>query len=149
MATFTEDPPTTGFDALAYGELIHLARTATSHEQAWLALEAAHVVGQRHLRPHLETHTLMLGLALRTRDWAEAAGQLFRLVLVPLGHVTGRLPLGNPGRATVSAFRPLPVRPELVALIKQAGAGGLTSSDPEPPIRPERARTQGSRSRGA
>lgn len=129
MATFTEGTPTNGFDALAYGELIRLARTARSPEQAWLALEAAHVVGQRHLKLHLETHALMLGLALRTRDWAEAAGQLFRLVLVPLGHVTGRLPLGNPGRSTVSAFRPLPVRPELIALIKQARARRFASAD--------------------
>ena len=129
MDTFTEGTPTTGFDALAYGELIRLASTARSHEQAWLALEAAHVVGQRHLKPHLKTHALMLGLAMRTRDWTEAAGQLFRLALVPLGHVTGRLPLGNPGRSTVSAFRPLPVRPELIALIKQARARRLTSAD--------------------
>ena len=129
MATFTEGTPTTGFDALAYGELIRLASTARSHEQAWLALEAAHVVGQRHLKPHVETHALMLGLALRTTDWTEVAGQLFRLALVPLGHVTGRLPLGNPGRSTVSAFRPLPIRPELIALIKRARAGRFASAD--------------------
>ena len=129
MATFIERPPTTGFDAQAYAELVRLARTTRLHEQAWLALEAAHVVGQRQLKPHLETHALMLGLALRTRDWTEAAGQLFRLVLVPLGHVTGRLPMGNPGRSTVSAFRPLPVRPELIALIKQARARRFASAD--------------------
>jgi hypothetical protein len=39
---------------------------------------------------------------------------------VPLGHLSGRLPLGNPGRATVSAFEPLPVRPELAELITRA-----------------------------
>jgi hypothetical protein len=129
MATFTEKPSAAVFDALAYAELIRQAGAASSPEQAWLALEAAHVLGQRHLKPHLETHALMLGLAMRTRDWAEAAGQLFRLALVPLGHVTGRLPLGNPGRSTVSAFRPLPVRPELSALIKQARAAGNMTTD--------------------
>ena len=65
-------------------------------------------------------HNLMLGLSLRTRDWSEAAGQVLRLALVPLGHLSGRLPLGNPGRATVSAFEPLPVRPELAILIARA-----------------------------
>ena len=127
MATFTEGPPTVGFDAAVYAELIRLAKTASLHEQAWLALEAAHVMGQRHLRPHLETHARMLGLAVRTKDWVEVAEQLFRLALVPLGHVTGRLPLGNPGRSTVSAFQPLPIRPELIALIKQARAVRSTS----------------------
>ena len=129
MATFTESPPTKGYDAFVHAELTCLARTVQLPGQAWLALEAAHVVGQRYLKPHLETHALMLGLALRTRDWAEAAGQLLRLVLVPLGHVSGRLPLGNPGRSTVSAFRPLPVRPELIALIKQARARRFASAD--------------------
>jgi hypothetical protein len=128
MATFTEKPSITVFDALAYAELIRQASIARSSAQAWLALEAAHVMGQRHLKPHVETHVLMLGLALRTRDWAEAAGQLFRLALVPLGHLTGRLPLGNPGRSTVSAFRPLPVRPELSAMIQQARAAGTTTT---------------------
>ena len=93
---------------------------AGSTEQAWLYLEAAHVVGQRHLKPHLQTHALMLGLAWRTRDWPEAAGQVLRLALVPLGNLSGRLPLGNPGRSTVSAFEPLPVRQELAELIAQA-----------------------------
>jgi hypothetical protein len=37
--------------------------------------------------------------------------------------LSGRLPLGNPGRATVSAFEPMPVRPELLALIEQARGG--------------------------
>lgn len=132
MATFTEHGSNSDFDALVYAELIRrgkAARVADLQEQAWLALEAAHVVGQRQVKPHLETHALMLGLAVRTHDWAEAAGQLLRLALVPLGHLTGRLPLGNPGRATVSAFKPLPVRPELNALIEQARAAGFASGD--------------------
>ena len=41
----------------------------------------------------------MLALAARERDVRETAGQLFRILLVPLGHLSGRLPLGNPGRA--------------------------------------------------
>ena len=47
----------------------------------------------------------------------QLASAAIRLALAPLGHLSGRLPLGNPGRATVSAFAPLPVRPELAALI--------------------------------
>ncbi|MDO8906253.1 DUF3703 domain-containing protein [Hydrogenophaga sp.] len=132
MAMFTEHPSTASFDVPVFAELIHRAKTARDADlqaQAWLALEAAHVVGQRHFGPHVESHVLMLGLAVRTMDWPEAAGQLFRLALVPLGHLTGRLPLGNPGRSTVSAFKPLPVRPELNALIEQARAAGFASGD--------------------
>ena len=120
MGTFTEQQTGHQFNHAAFAHLISEAQAASSTEQAWLHLEAAHVVGQLFFRPHLLTHAHMLRLSFRTRDWPEVAGQLVRLALVPLGHLSGRLPLGNPGRATVSALKPLPVRPELAALIAQA-----------------------------
>jgi hypothetical protein len=120
MATSTEPSSNRRFDGAAYAQLIQSAKNADSVDQAWLYLEAAHVVGQLHIRPHLQTHAQMFNLSVRTRDWPEAMGQLFRLALVPLGHLSGRLPLGNPGRSTVSAFVPLPVRPELAELIARA-----------------------------
>lgn len=107
------------FDHLTYVRLIQGAKDAGSVSQAWLYLEAAHLVGQLHIKPHFETHVQMLRLSVRTRDWPEAGGQLLRLALVPLGNLSGRLPLGNPGRATASAFESLPVRPELAKLIAQ------------------------------
>lgn len=120
MATSTEPSGDHRFDDATHAQLIQGAKAAASTEQAWLYLEAAHVVGQLHPKPHLQTHAQMLNLSLRTRDWPEAAGQVLRLALVPLGHLSGRLPLGNPGRSTVSAFQPLPVRPELAELIDRA-----------------------------
>src|SRR3546814_19744266 len=44
------------------------------------------------------------GLCGGAADWREAAGQATRLFLIPLGSFTGRLPIGNSGRAHVSAF---------------------------------------------
>lgn len=125
MDTLTEPLLGQQFDNATYVRLIQGARFAASTELTWLHLEAAHVVGQLHFKPHLQTHAEMLRLSLRTRDWSEAAGQLLRLALVPLGHLSGRLPLGNPGRATVGAFKTLPVRPELAALIKAAREQGV------------------------
>ena len=95
------------------------AKEAGSVDRAWLYLEAAHVLGQLHIKPHAQTHALMLTLAWRTRDWCETAGQLFRLLLMPLGHLIGRLPIGNPGRSSVSVFEPVPLRLELAELIVQ------------------------------
>ncbi|MDD3785542.1 MAG: DUF3703 domain-containing protein [Hydrogenophaga sp.] len=86
--------------------------------QAWHLLEALHVLGQTRLVPHARTHGLMLSLAWRTRNLAEVNGQLLRLLLVPLGHLLGRLPLGNTGRSHVGAFRPMQVAPELLATIR-------------------------------
>ncbi|PKO63167.1 MAG: hypothetical protein CVU24_00595 [Betaproteobacteria bacterium HGW-Betaproteobacteria-18] len=87
--------------------------------QRWLLLEAAHVLGQTRLRPHLVTHAQMLALGWETRDGREVLGQLLRLLLVPLGHLTGRLPLGNAGRSNISAFQTMPIREDIAALIEQ------------------------------
>ena len=75
-----------------------------SVEDRWEWLMAAHIVGQLDFKLHVHSHSVMLLYAAQTRDWPEAAGQLFRLALVPLGHAIGRLPAGNIGRATVNAF---------------------------------------------
>jgi hypothetical protein len=118
--------PPADFDRPTFRALIARADHAASNEEAWLCLEAAHIVGQLFFRPHMETHLLMLRRALRTGDVGESAGQIMRLTLALPGHLTGRLPLGNPGRATVNAFTALPVRPELAALIDEARAAAFS-----------------------
>ena len=67
--------------------------------------------------PHVRSHLDMLGLAMRTKDRAEIAGQLFRVVVAGPGSATGRSPVGNTGRADVSATMPMPVPDELAALL--------------------------------
>lgn len=113
-----------------YQELIARFAATPPQDRAaqWRWLEAAHVVGQTDLRLHWHSHRTMLALAVATRNWPEAAGQVFRLALVPLGHALGRLPAGNIGRATVSAFRPMPVTSPVRELIAQARRSALASS---------------------
>lgn len=127
MATPTEPitaPP--GFDPVVYARLLQRFSSLpdTAQRDRWLLLEAAHVVGQTRFLPHLETHWLMLGQAWRSRDAREMAGQVLRLLLVPPGHLTGRLPIGNPGRAYISAFRPMAVRADIAELIEAAARAG-------------------------
>lgn len=86
----------------------------------WHWLEAAHVLGQTRLSLHWRSHTAMLRYALQQRDLREAAGQLLRLALVPLGHALARLPMGNIGRARVSAFAPMAPRTDITPLIDEA-----------------------------
>ena len=62
----------------------------------------------------------MLVLACRTRDVREVAGQLYRTALAGPGSATGRIPLGNTGRARVSAFTPMPVPADLAAVLDAA-----------------------------
>lgn len=116
----TETTASVAFDPDTFERLhqAHLGVHRSDLAQAWHLLEAMHVLGQTRLVAHARTHVLMLALAWRTRDLAELNGQLLRLLLVPLGHLLGRLPLGNTGRANVGAFRPMPVAPELLATIR-------------------------------
>ncbi|MEJ5977593.1 DUF3703 domain-containing protein [Novosphingobium sp. PS1R-30] len=82
---------------------------------AWESLEHAHILAQPRLGAHLRVHFAMLGFSITQRDPVEAAGQVLRLLLAPLGAATGRVPTGNIGRSNVSAFAPMAVPPGLQA----------------------------------
>ena len=58
----------------------------------------------------------------KLRDLREAGGQVLRLALVPLGHALTRLPIGNTGRARVSALAPMGPQPHIKRLIDGAMA---------------------------
>jgi hypothetical protein len=84
---------------------------------AFALLERAHVLGQRDFGRHVMVHLSMLRVAWTMKDTREVRGQLLRLFLVPLGHLTGRLPAGNTGGSNVSAFAPMAIPPELARLL--------------------------------
>lgn len=96
------------------------ARSALDWDKAWSALERAHIVSQPYLGPHLASHWTMFRFAIEQHDWREVVGQIFRLMLVPLGSLTGRIPIGNTGRSTVSAFKVMPIPDDLLAKIEDA-----------------------------
>jgi len=90
-------------------------------EAAWGLLEDAHVLSQPWIRPHIRVHIAMLSLGWSQRDRAEVVGQLGRLIVAGPGSAMGRYPAGNIGRATVSAFEPMPIRDDLSQLLDHAG----------------------------
>jgi hypothetical protein len=89
------------------------ARLAGNTNSAWRALEQAHIVSQPHLGLHCAIHRAMLEFAVALRDWREVTGQVVRLILAPLGALTGRIPVGNTGRSNVSAFQPMAIPDDL------------------------------------
>ncbi len=105
----------------------------TADVQCGLRLEAAHVVGQTVFELHCQVHMAMLRMAWRQRNLKEIAGQLMRLGLVPLGHLTGRLPLGNTGRSDVSAFKPMQPSAAVAWLIAAAHKADREAIDSPPP----------------
>ena len=108
-------------------ELARTVRAELAHvQQAWREdrlsdafdhAERAHILGQRYLIPHAQTHWWMLRIGWRRRDGREVTGQLLRIIAVFPGFVTGWIPKGNTGGANVSALRPMPVPDDLKSLV--------------------------------
>ncbi|MFN2427765.1 MAG: DUF3703 domain-containing protein [Candidatus Binatia bacterium] len=87
---------------------------------AWRSLERSHILSQRWTLPHLRSHFAMLGLAWRSGDAREMAGQGLRLLFAAPGSLLGRAPLGNTGRSNVGIFTPMALPPELENLLSGA-----------------------------
>jgi len=85
--------------------------------QAFALLERAHVLGQKRVVPHVQSHWWMLKVGLQRRDAGEVRGQLLRL---PAAILMSRLwvPLGNTGGANVSPLQPLPIADDLRELME-------------------------------
>ena len=71
---------------------------------AFVALERAHILGQRYLIPHIHTHLLMLRIGLKQRDIREIFGQLLRIITTVPGYFFGWVPKGNTGGSNISAL---------------------------------------------
>ncbi|MDB5839067.1 MAG: hypothetical protein JWQ23_1019 [Herminiimonas sp.] len=77
--------------------------------QAFGHLERAHVLGQRYVVPHMESHWSMLKIGLRRRSATQVWGQALRLFLGAVGSAVGIVPIGNTGGTDVSMFKRLPI----------------------------------------
>lgn len=109
----------------AYWAEVNQAQQARRQQQwsdAWTSLERAHILGQSQFILHLHSHWLMLKLATEQSNWTEIRGQLLRLCLTPIGHLTGRLPLGNPGTSHYPVLSPKAVPEDLQALLSDTKA---------------------------
>ena len=69
---------------------------------------------------HVRVHWQMLRWAWRHRDAREFFGQLLRIRGAATKTFIGLVPAGNTGGANVSAVRPMPLDPELAAIIETA-----------------------------
>lgn len=88
-------------------------------EAAWRWLERAHILTQKRPLLHARSHWRMFTLGWLTGDYREAAGQLPR-ILAALLFSRLWVPLGNTGRARVSAFAAMPLSDELQRLLNTA-----------------------------
>jgi hypothetical protein len=91
--------------------------------RAFAHLERAHVLGQASTREHVRVHWRMFRWALRNHDAREAVGQIPRLIGAATKTFIGLVPSGNTGGTSVSAIKPMPIDPELEAIIARARRG--------------------------
>ena len=101
---------------LAELEAARRAEGAGDFQTAFTHLERAHILSQKYALAHAATHLRMLRLGWRTRDVREVLGQLTRTIAAL---VFSRIwvPVGNTGRANVSAFAPMPVPEDLAEIL--------------------------------
>ena len=95
-----------------------LAFARNDLDSAFTHLERAHVLGQWHVGPHVRTHLGMLRIGWRRRDLQDVLGQLLRIPGGAIGSAIGRVPRGNTGGSRVSAFRKMPIPPDLRDLLQ-------------------------------
>ena len=92
---------------------LHARRSAEA--LAWL--ERAQILTQRRPWLHARSHWLMLRAGWQQGDLREVLGQMLR---IPAALLFSRIwvPVGNTGRARVSAFQPMPMSEELRRLLE-------------------------------
>lgn len=90
-------------------------------ESAFRHLGRAHIISQRYTWQHVHVHWLMLKLGASTGDWREVFGQLSRIIAATFFSRIW-VPVGNTGRADVSAMRPMPIPEDLRALLERGDA---------------------------
>lgn len=84
---------------------------------AFKHLELAHVLGQRHVAPHIRSHWLMLKIGIRRRSANEVLGQAVRIFLGAVGSAIGVVPVGNTGGTDISMFKRLPIDSRIARLL--------------------------------
>jgi Protein of unknown function (DUF3703) len=96
------------------------ANVGGNAETAFHHLERAHILSQRHTREHVHVHWLMLRLGVSMGAWREVLGQLSRIVAAA---VFSRIwvPIGNTGRANVSAMKPMEIPADLRSVLENGG----------------------------
>ena len=105
----------------AFEKEITLARglmRRNEHDEAFVHLERAHVLGQQNAAAHVLSHWLMLRVAVHRREPAAILGQAARIVLGAVGSIVGSVPTGNTGGTNISMFKHLPIASELLKIIE-------------------------------
>ncbi len=87
--------------------------------KSWNHLQRIHIVSQYNIYDHVWSHFIMLRYAIKIRSVKEVFGQVIRLVLAPMGHLTGRIPFGNRGTSDINPFVKEHMPDDIIELLKE------------------------------
>ena len=88
---------------------------------AWHHLERAHIIGQRYPYAHSYVHWKMLVFGVKIKSRKEILGQIPRLIFGGVKSFVGKIPVGNPGGASVPPLKPFPIEKEIQDMFIAAG----------------------------
>jgi len=100
-------------------ELVAARANAEDPDKVMHHLSRAHILSQRHTGAHARVHWLMLKAGFAEGDVREVFGQVTRMIAAGLFSRVW-VPIGNTGRANVSALRPMPIPDDLRQLLREA-----------------------------
>lgn len=96
------------------------ARSLGRRDEAWAALERAHVLSQQDPWLHTRVHWAMLRYGLALNHRGEVRGQVARLAVAGIGSLLGKAPAGNTGRSDVPIMAVMPIAPEIARKLEMA-----------------------------
>jgi hypothetical protein len=96
------------------------AISAQDFEAAWIALQRAHILGQRDAIAHTIAHWNMLKLAWEQRDFQEVRGQLMPVLLAaPLTLLYGQMRSLRGGKANVNDSERMSIPEDIRQILNQ------------------------------
>ena len=90
-------------------------------QQAWNHLERAHIIGQKYPFAHSFVHWKMLQFGFKIKSPKEIMGQIPRLIFGGVKSFVGKVPVGNPGGASVPPLKAFPIDEDLKLIFLSAG----------------------------
>lgn len=101
-------------------EKTKVAIAAQDFETAWIALQRAHILGQRDAIAHTIVHWNMLKLAWKQRDFEGVRGQLMPVLLaVPFTLFYGQIRSLRGGKANVNDSERMLIPQDIQQILKQ------------------------------
>jgi|SRR5690554_226497 len=102
-------------------EKYKVAYTKNNFVNAWHYLERAHIIAQKLPYQHTFVHFKMLLFGFKIKSIREIYGQIPRLIFGGAKSFVDKIPVGNPGGASVPALKAFPIEKDIQEIFRKSG----------------------------